>query len=323
LTSFADSDSPPQFKEKSVSSGFPHVSSPYVREIAPHVFAYIQPEGGWCVSNAGIITGGAETVLVDTAATERRARLLRDSALRLSPDAPRLLINTHFHGDHTFGNFVFPEARIVAHERTREEMAAAGLHLTGLWPQVTWGSISVSLPSLTYRDRMVIHAGETRLELFHPGLAHSTGDTIIWLPQHAVLFAGDIVMSGVTPFVPMGSVSGSLAVIAELRRLGAATIVPGHGPVAGPEIFDETEGYLRWLQVLAREGLAAGLTPFDAAKQADLGTYAQWADPERVVPNLHRAYAEEQDALSRQSLDIGALFAEMINYHGGLPACHV
>lgn len=303
------------------STDAPPGPAPYRQEIAEHVFAYIQPEGGWCLNNAGIIMAGTETVLVDTAATERRARWLRSSVSDLSPEPPSTLINTHFHGDHTFGNFVFPEARILAHERTRKEMAAAGLHLTGLWPEVRWGAISVTLPSFTYRDRMTIHAGETLIELFHPGAAHSIDDTVVWLPESSVLFTGDIVMSGVTPFIAMGSVSGSLAAIAELRRLQPATIVAGHGPVTGPEVLDQAEGYLRWVQDLAREGHAAGLGPFEVAQEADLGGYADLLDPERLLPNLTRAYAEEQGALPGQPMDIGTLFAEMIKYHGGLPAC--
>jgi cyclase len=303
------------------STDGPAGASPYAQEVAEHVFAYIQPEGGWCLNNAGIIMAGSETVLVDTAATERRARWLRYAIAELCPVPPSMLINTHFHGDHTFGNFVFPEARILAHERTRAEMAAAGLHLTGLWPEVRWGSISVTLPTFTYRDRMTIHGATTRIELFHPSAAHSIDDTVVWLPDSSVLFTGDIVMSGVTPFVPMGSVSGSLAAIAELRSLAPATIVTGHGPVAGPSVLDETEDYLRWLQALAKDGLAAGLSPLELAKETGLGKYADLLDPERLLPNLHRAYAEEQGAVPGQPLDIGRLFAEMIAYHGELPAC--
>jgi cyclase len=159
------------------------------------------------------------------------------------------------------------------------------------------------------------------VELFHPGPAHGVDDTVVWLPESSVLFTGDVVMSGVTPFVPMGSVSGSLAAIADLRELGATTIVTGHGPVTGPEVLDETEGYLHWLQALAREGLAAGLSPVDVVRETDLGKYADLLDPERLLPNLHRAYAEQQDTVPCHPMDIGALFAEMVAYHGKLPAC--
>ncbi|MGW7594579.1 MBL fold metallo-hydrolase, partial [Streptomyces rubiginosohelvolus] len=80
-------------------------------------------------------------------------------------------------------------------------------------------------------------------------------------------------------------------------------------------------GYFRRLQELAREGVAAGLTPYDLAREAGPGPYAGLLDSERLVPNLHRAYAEERGALPGAPLELGALFQEMARYHGGLPVC--
>ncbi|MEV5878597.1 MBL fold metallo-hydrolase [Streptomyces sp. NPDC052101] len=294
----------------------------HLTEIADGVFAFVQPDGGWCLNNAGLITDGTEAVLVDTAATRARALRLRQEALRITPTPPRLLVNTHFHGDHTFGNCVFPEATVVGHERARDDIVMAGLHLTGLWPDVCWGELDVVPPHLTYRDRMTVYAGSVRAELLHFGPAHTTGDTVVWLPEQRVLFTGDLVMSGVTPFCPMGSVSGSLETLRELRSLGARIVVPGHGPVGGPELFDADEGYLRRLQRLAAQGLAAGSSPLQTAREAGPGPYAGLLDAERLVPNLHRAYAEALGGRPGDPLDIPALFTEMTHYHGRLPTCH-
>ncbi|MFE0043881.1 MBL fold metallo-hydrolase [Streptomyces albireticuli] len=290
-------------------------------EVAEGVFAYVQPDGGWCLNNAALVVSRGQAALVDTAATEARARALRSAALGVCPAPPRVLVNTHFHGDHTFGNFVFPEALVVGHERIRGEMAAAGLHLTGLWPDVEWGELTLTLPEVTYHDRLTLHVGDAAAELIHLGPAHTTNDTVVWLPDQRVLVTGDLVMSGVTPFCPMGSVAGTLDAVARLRALDARTVVTGHGPVAGPEVFDVTEDYLRWVQELAREGLAAGLTPLEAARAASPGPYAHLIDSERLVPNLHRAYVEERGAAPGAPLDIGELFREMVEFHGGLPTC--
>ncbi|OIK05999.1 MBL fold metallo-hydrolase [Streptomyces monashensis] len=290
-------------------------------EVADGVFAYLQPDGGWCLNNAGLLVDGGECALVDTVATEERARHLRTQVLHTAGRPPRFLVNTHFHGDHTFGNFVFPEAVVVGHERARAEAAAAGLHLTGLWPDVCWGDLEVVVPDLTYHARMTLHVGSVEARLVHPGPAHTTGDTVVWLPRQRVLFTGDLVMAGATPFCPMGSVSGSLRALAELRALGAVTVVPGHGPVGGPELFDVNEAYLRRLQRLAAEGIAAGLSPLETAREAGPGPYADLLDAERLVPNLHRAYAEARGAVPGVPLDIPALFGEMAEHHGGLPLC--
>jgi cyclase len=122
----------------------------------------------------------------------------------------------------------------------------------------------------------------------------------------------------------MGSIAGALAAVERLRGLDATTIVCGHGPVAGPEVLDETTSYLRWVQQLAREGAAQAMTPLQVAREADLDRFAHLIDPERIVGNLHRAYAElEPDAgpLGR-ALDVVAVFGEMVQFNGGeLPTC--
>lgn len=292
-----------------------------LEEVADGVYAFVQPDGSWCLNNAGLITAGGQVTLVDTAATAARAHRLRELAGTVSPAPPSVVVNTHSHGDHTFGNFAFPEALVVAHEGTRTDAAGAGLHLTTLWPEVEWGEIELVLPGLTYRDRMTVHTGGMIAELRHFGPAHTCDDTVVWLPEQRVLFAGDLVMSGVTPFVMSGSVSGLRAAIARLRELDPVTIVPGHGRPGGVELLDATERYLAWLAGLASGGLAAGLDPLEVAREADLGPFGRLLDPERLVPNLIRAYAEERGEPPGAPQDIGASFSAMVEFHGGLPTC--
>ncbi|MET4671407.1 MULTISPECIES: MBL fold metallo-hydrolase [Streptomyces] len=295
----------------------------HMQEVADGVLVYVQPDGGWCLSNAGVLVSGGEAAVIDTAATERRARALRAEIVSLTGAVPRTVVNTHFHGDHSFGNYVFtPDAVIVAHEAARAEMAVAGLGLQGLWPGVDWGNVALALPTLTFRDRMTLHVGELTAQLIHPGPAHTTTDTVVWVPDRSVLFVGDIVMNGATPFCLMGSVAGSLRTIEHLRSYGARTVVTGHGPVGGPEIFDAGEAYLRWLQQLAADGVRAGLSPLQMARMTDLGEFAGLLDSERLVGNLHRAYAEENGRAPGVALDVAEIFAEMVEFHGSLPACH-
>lgn len=301
-----------------------NMKSAQLSEVSDGVFAYVQPDGGWCLNNAGIVVSAGHSALVDTVATESRARRLRAAALDLSPEPPRMVINTHFHGDHTFGNFVFPEAVVVGHERCRIEMLEAGLLLTGLWPDVKWGFIELVPPSLTYHESLTIHIGSIQAELVHIGPAHTSNDTVVWLPEQRVLFTGDLVMVGVTPFCPMGSVAGSLAALERLRGFGARTIVPGHGPVSGPEVFDQAGLYLRWLQELATQGVAAGLSPLETARAAGVGPAGRLLDPERLVPNLHRAFAEERGLPPAVPLEfprIQSALEEMMVFHGGVPHC--
>jgi cyclase len=294
-----------------------------LHRVADDVYAYVQPDGGWCLSNAGLVVGERGAVLVDTAATLRRARRLRQEVLAVTRRPPNVVVNTHHHGDHVFGNQVFAgHATVVAHELARTEILRAGLGLTQIWPDVDWGDIELVPPSLTFRDALRVDLGPSTVELLYVGPAHTTNDVVAWLPERGVLFSGDVVLAGATPFCLMGSIEGSLAAIGRLRALGATTVVPGHGPVAGPEVFDDTEEYLRWIQDLAAAGAEAGRSPLETARAADLGAFAKLLDSERLVGNLHRAYAELAGGPHGEDLDVLGPFQEMAAYHGGLPTCH-
>jgi cyclase len=297
--------------------------SPKLIEVAENVYAYTQLPGGWCLSNAGVILGPDGAVVVDTLATERRARRLLETVEGLDPGPARTLVNTHHHGDHTFGNHVFGRAAtIVAHDHARPEMAATGLGLTKLWPDVDWGDVRVSLPTVTFPDRITLHVGDRPVELLHVGPAHTTNDIVAWLPDERVLFAGDVVLSESTPFNLMGSVRGGIVAVDKLRDLGAESVVCGHGPVTGPEVFDLTTNYLGWIEELASGGAAKGLTPLEVARETDLGSYGDLLDPERIVGNLHRAYAELGTGPLGEPLDVVAVFEQMVAFNDGqLPTC--
>lgn len=295
--------------------------TPRLVEVAEHVHAYVQPDGGWCLSNAGVLVGPHDVTLVDTTATIPRARRLRAAVAGLTGAPVTTIVTTHHHGDHTFGNAVFDGARIIGHDRLAEEMRADGRLITEVWPHVDWGEVELRFPTRTVADHLTINVGALRADLLHHGPAHTTDDLVVWLPESRVLFTGDIVFSGGTPFVLAGSVAGSLAVLDRLRALDPARVVAGHGPVTGPEVFDETAAYLTWVQDLAAAGRAAGLTPLQVADGADLGRFAALREPERLVCNLHRAYAELDGAPPGAPLDVPAVLADMVTFHGGIPAC--
>ncbi|MCC0099028.1 MBL fold metallo-hydrolase [Streptomyces flavotricini] len=297
---------------------------PYLVQPANGVYAYVQPDGGWCLNNAGFVSDGGRTLLIDTAATERRALALREAVVAAGVPLPRTVVNTHHHGDHTYGNAVFaPEALILGHDNARTEQIAAGHQLELIWPATDFGSVEITAPDLTYNDRMTFHLGETEVRVIHPGVAHTTGDSIVFLPRQGIVFTGDLVFAEGTPFLAMGSLAGSLRALELLRSLGAETVVPGHGPLTDPSAYEATERYLRYVAELAREGRAKGLSPLEAARAADLGEFAAWRESERLVANLHRAYAELAGEPEGAPLNILAVLQDMTVMNGGTPIlCH-
>ncbi|AUH45220.1 MBL fold metallo-hydrolase [Streptomyces sp. CMB-StM0423] len=297
--------------------------TPYCVQIATGVHAYIQPDGGWCLSNAGFVSDGTTTLLVDTAATEPRAKLLREAVLASGAPDPALVVNTHHHGDHTYGNSVFAPATVVGHAACRQQVLAAGRHLELLWPEVEYGDVRLTAPDMTYTESMTLTAGGTEVRLLHPGPAHTVGDTVVWLPEQRVVFAGDIALCGGAPFVAFGSLGGSLRALEHLRSLGAETVVPGHGPVTDAGVFDAVERYLRYVGELAAQGRAAGRTPLETARAADPEAFAELREPERLVANLHRAYSELAGEPEGRPLDAAEYFADMAALNGGeMMPCH-
>ncbi|HUQ39385.1 MAG TPA: MBL fold metallo-hydrolase [Acidimicrobiales bacterium] len=298
------------------------LGSPELIEVSPGVYAYIQPDGSWWINNTGLIVGSHGAVVIDTCATEKRTRAFRE-AIRSVTDLPiRTVVSTHHHGDHTHGNYQFREATIVANVKTRAAQIGAGiLHDPPFWTPFDIGAVEMEPPSLVFDDGVTIYVDDMRCEVRHVGRpAHTTNDSIIWLPERSVLFAGDLLFNGGTPFILMGSLTGAIRVLTKyVAPLGAEVIVPGHGPVGGPELIDEVVDYLRFVLGVAERAHNAGLTPLEAAQQADLGRYAGWHDRERIVGNLHRAYAEIDGGAEGADIDVVAALADMVTYNGGQP----
>src|SRR5262249_26332861 len=155
------------------------------------------------------------------------------------------------HGDHTFGNCLFPSASIIAHERTRAEAIAFGPPADlPIWDGPHWGELALDPPFITFTDQIALHAGDVRAQVSHVGTpAHTTNDSIVWIPERSVLFCGDLIFNGGTPFVLMGSVTGAVEMLEQvIMPLGAKTVVPGHGPVfEGTWPIERTLEYLQFV----------------------------------------------------------------------------
>ena len=303
------------------ASGLP---PPKTEEVSPGVFSYLQADGSWGLNNAGFVVGKRGVTVIDTCFTEARTRALLDSIRGVTSLPLQSLVNTHHHGDHTHGNYLLPSATIIAHEKCRQSILEAGLPKPDnpiglLFPNVDWGGLELVAPFVTFEDRLNLYVDDLKLELIFMGPAHTTNDAIVWIPERKLLFSGDLIFNQGTPFVVMGSVAGSLSALERLRDLRPETIVPGHGPVCGPELFDDTAAYLRFVQETARKGHDAGLSPLEIAREVDLGPFSHWHDAERLVGNLHRAFSEIRGEPLGAALDLRPIIADMVANNGGRP----
>src|ERR1700722_18694772 len=299
----------------------PELPPPWVSEVADGIFAYVQPDGSWWINNTGFIRGDRTVISIDTCSTERRTRAYLAKVEEITGRGPQVLVNTHHHGDHTNGNCLLPSATVIGHERCREEIIRSGIpHYRRLFEPIEWGDLELAPPFVTLEHHLDIYVDDLKVELIHlTSAAHTTNDVVAWIPEHRVLFSGDLVFNGGTPFVVMGSVAGSLEALSGVMELEPDVIVPGHGSPGGTEMVSTCGAYLRWIQQSAERAVAAGISPLEAAHELELGDFAELLDPERLAENLHRAYAECRGAQPGESIDLAAAFADMIALNGGRP----
>jgi cyclase len=296
---------------------------PHTLEVAEGVFAYIQPDGSWWLNNTGFIVGGGSVVAIDATSTERRTRSLLDAIKAVTASPVRTLVNTHHHGDHTNGNCLFTDATVIGHRLCRDSVLAQTIGGNeAVFGDVDWGELTIRPPEVVFDEHLTVYVDDVRIELHHLGTpAHTTNDVVAWLPGKRVLFTGDLVFNGGTPFMLMGSVEGFLDALPRLREFDAETLVPGHGPVCDPAAIDDGDRYAQFVLELAAEAANAGLTPLEAAREADLGEFAELHDRERIVGNLHRAMAEQAGLGRGGTVDIPAAFGDMLAFHGGKLRC--
>lgn len=281
-------------------------------EVADGVWAYLQPDGGWGWSNAGLVGGGETSLLVDTLfdlkLTEQMLEDLRGVAR--SAAAIETVVNTHANGDHCFGNAALRDAEIVASKVCAEEMvdtppsrlaelmkAAPQLGEVGAFVQRIFGSFSfdgieVVPPTRTFEGELTLKVGDRRVQLVEVGPAHTRGDVVVHLPDDGVVFTGDILFHGGHPIVWAGPVSRWMAACDTILGWGARTIVPGHGPMASPEAVANFKGYFDWLSREAKARFDAGMPAGEAALDIDLGPYSDWSEPERMAVNVRSVYRE-------------------------------
>lgn len=298
----------------------PELGDPRLVEVSEGIYAYLQPDGSWWINNTGFFVGKKGVISIDGCSTAARTRRYLETISSVTKAPVRTLVNTHHHGDHTFGNYLFEGATILGHERTRQDVLHYGLPFDApIFEDVDWGPVELAPPFVTYQSGLTLWVDELSVELSYVGQpAHTTNDSLVWVPDRGTLFVGDLLFNGGTPFLLMGSIAGAIEVLEQVvKPIPATTIVPGHGDVCGPELIDDVLDYLRFVMSVAEDGFKSGVAPLEAARETDLGRFAGLLDSERIVGNLHRAYAELGGAERGARIDTRAALGDMVAYNGG------
>jgi glyoxylase-like metal-dependent hydrolase (beta-lactamase superfamily II) len=283
-----------------------------LHEVGDGLYAYLQPDGGWGWSNAGLVVDGEETLLIDTLFDLKLTEQMLSEMRRATSAAASIdtLVNTHANGDHCYGNQLVRDARIFASERAAAEMPelppAAMAALLAQAPSMgelgafflrcfgafDFSEIELVLPNQTFGGELSLRVGSREVRLIEVGPAHTRGDTLALLPAERVLFSGDIIFHGAHPIAWAGPVSNWIAACERILAMDLELIVPGHGPLAQKAAVRELKDYFEYLYEQARARHAAGMTPLEAARSIALERWADWGEPERLVVNIATIYRE-------------------------------
>lgn len=208
--------------------------------------------------------------------------------IKATTDKPiRFVLNTHYHGDHAYGNAIFADAGaiIVNSEATDKEARTRGADGWKNWNDQAHSlkDTREEFASLTFSDRLVFDDGTQRVEFIRLGPAHSQGDTVAYLPKQHIVATGDLCVTwahGNNTADPGGSYKGWLAALDKMTSWGVTVVVPGHGPIAGAEALAAQRAYLDGMWTKVQAAKQAAETPDQAIKEIDFQKYGAIAsDP--------------------------------------------
>jgi glyoxylase-like metal-dependent hydrolase (beta-lactamase superfamily II) len=273
-----------------------------LKEVAPDVYAYIQAGGpgrdNASVANAGIVIGDRGVAVIDTLTAPLHAKAFIAAIRRITDKPFTHVFLTHHHSDHINGTQYFDGAEVLSHPYCRDEIVkvvnAGG---PALWPKrAGWADGTeprrIIAPTATFDGTMTYRFGRTILELRPMVPAHTYGDVVAWLPQHKVLFAGDIGFFYVAPWCQNAHPSKWIDACDAIGRMDVQTIVAGHGPLGGKAELAEMRDYLALLKNESRRRYDAKMSAGAAAADIRLGKYDNWIGPERIVLDVQRYYDE-------------------------------
>jgi glyoxylase-like metal-dependent hydrolase (beta-lactamase superfamily II) len=272
-----------------------------LRKVADGVHAWLQPNGSWGESNAALVVGEGESLLVDTLWTPAlTARMLERMAPHTGAAPITRVVNTHADGDHWWGNQLLADREIVTSEAAAEEMRevgpadmgrlrlagrvaatagrsplpffgrgkaqALGRFTRGMIGVYDYSEVELTFPTRTFSGGLELDVGGRPVELIEVGPAHTLGDLIVHVPDARTVIAADILFVGVSPVMWAGPAQRWIDAIDRILALEPEMIVPGHGPptdAAGARLMQD---YWRFVDDAAKRRFAAGDSPAEAAR---------------------------------------------------------
>jgi cyclase len=231
------------------------------------------------VDNSGFVVGEHGVLVIDAHINGAMAGLIQTAVRRITNKPILYVVNTNYHGDHTFGNYAFPqETLIVAQQKTAEIMRDFEREKQFLLPTVdndptVFGDVRLRLPDLVLNEYLELDLGGRVVELHHLGHGNTPGDTVAYVPEARVAWTGNLIVGeGNIPFLIEGGAGAYLETMAKFTHtLEVTTIVPGHGLLTSGAILGRYLPYLSELIESMRKAIRAGQTLEEAIATTPLG----------------------------------------------------
>ncbi len=273
-------------------------------ELGPGLYGYTA-EGD---PNSGVVIGDDSVLVVDAQATPAMARDVVARIRDVTDKPVRHIVLSHYHAVRVLGASGYAGAQVIASDVTRDLIVERGQQdmesEIGRFPRLFQGKESIpglTWPHVTFHRRMTLWLGSREVQIIHIGRSHTAGDTVVWLPKERVLFAGDTVEFGATPYCGDAHFTDWPKTLEAVQALGAERLVPGRGrslmnrqEVA--EAISGTAAFTADLFAIARAGAAKGATlkqVYDDAMAAMRPKYGHWVIFDHCMPfDVSRAYDE-------------------------------
>ncbi len=282
----------------------PQVNFNEVKEVAPGVFfrySAIGPEG------SNIPFGGSNNIwivfedyvaVVDANFPKEAGDVI--TAIKKTTDKPiRYVLDTHHHGDHSYGNAVFGQAGASVVAQTNcarllringpKEFAEAGRGPTG---RKDVAESSLKVPNVVFDDKLVLDDGKQRVEFLFFGHAHTAGDAFAFLPKHKIVCTGDACVNGAFNFMGHSDSASWIRVLEKCQQLDVQLVLPGHGPPAGKDLLETQKHYFVELRQQVRKGIQAGQDLPDIVKSINMPWYKEWTTVTPSPANIEHVYDE-------------------------------
>ncbi|OWY04484.1 MBL fold metallo-hydrolase [Thioclava sp. IC9] len=258
--------------------------------------------------NTGVIIGDDSVMIVEAQATPRLARKVIECVRSVTDKPISHLVLTHYHAVRVLGASAYGAREIIMSDTTRAQVAERGQEdwdsEFGRFPRLFQGHEEIpglTWPTTTFSDQMTVYLGNRRVDIMHLGRAHTAGDAVIWVPDHEVMFTGDIVEYHSACYCGDGHFGDWPETLANIAAFEPRAIAPGRGDaLVGEkmvtEALENTADFVRSTFKPVERVVARGGTlkeAWDAVREACDPKFADYAIYEHCLPfNVARAYDE-------------------------------